>query len=343
MDPGKRQDAERMQQAVEAASRVRGQTSPNPWVGAVVVPGTDTGDESFTGATEPPGGPHAEIGALRAAGERARSGTLYVTLEPCAHEGRTPPCTDAIIESGIRRVVVGIEDPDPQVCGSGIAALRSAGIEVELGVEADLVSEQLAAYLKHRRSGRPWVVLKLAATLDGGTAAPDGSSQWITGEAARIDAHRLRARADAVLVGAGTVRTDDPTLTVRLPPDDPDFRGPDAQPMRVVLGRVAEGASVQPALELQGDLGGILDELGTRGVLEVLVEGGASVAHAFHASGLVDRYVLYLAPALFGGDDAQPLFAGPGAPTLDDLWRGQVRSVTSLGGDLRVELSASTS
>jgi diaminohydroxyphosphoribosylaminopyrimidine deaminase/5-amino-6-(5-phosphoribosylamino)uracil reductase len=343
MDPRRQQDAEWMRQAVEAASRVRGQTSPNPWVGAVVVVGSDADDEWFTGATAPPGGPHAEIGALRAAGERAKSGTLYVTLEPCAHEGRTPPCTDAIIESGIRRVVVGIEDPDPQVCGSGIAALRSAGIEVELGVEADLVSEQLAAYLKHRRSGRPWVVLKLAATLDGGIAAPDGSSQWITGEAARIDAHRLRARADAVLVGAGTVRADDPTLTVRLPPDDPDFRGPAAQPMRVVLGRMPEGASVQPALELQGDLGDILDELGTRGVLEVLVEGGASVAHAFHTSGLVDRYVLYLAPALFGGDDARPLFAGPGAPTLDDLWRGQVRSVTSLGGDLRVELSASTS
>jgi diaminohydroxyphosphoribosylaminopyrimidine deaminase/5-amino-6-(5-phosphoribosylamino)uracil reductase len=343
MDPRKQRDAEWMQQAVEAASRVRGQTSPNPWVGAVVVPGSGTDDEWFTGATAPPGGPHAEIGALRAAGERANSGTLYVTLEPCAHEGRTPPCTDAIIESGIRRVVVGIEDPDPQVCGRGIAALRSAGIEVELGVEADLVSEQLAAYLKHRRSGRPWVVLKLAATLDGGIAAPDGSSQWITGEAARIDAHRLRARADAVLVGAGTVRADDPALTVRLPPDDPDFRGPAAQPMRVVLGRAPEGASVQPALELQGDLGDILDELGTREVLEVLVEGGASVAHAFHTSGLVDRYVLYLAPALFGGDDARPLFAGPGAPSLDDLWRGQVRSVTSLGGDLRVELSASTS
>jgi diaminohydroxyphosphoribosylaminopyrimidine deaminase / 5-amino-6-(5-phosphoribosylamino)uracil reductase len=239
-------------------------------------------------------------------------------------------------------VVVGVEDPDPQVSGRGIAALRSAGLEVESGVEADAVREQLAPYLKHRRTGRPWVVLKLAATLDGRTAAPDGSSQWITGEMARLDAHRLRARADAVLVGAGTVRTDDPALTVRLPPDDPDFRPPDAQPIRVVLGRVPAGASVEPAVELRGDLGDVLDELGSRGVLEVLVEGGATVAHAFHTSGLVDRYVLYLAPALFGGDDARPLFAGPGAPTLDDLWRGQVRSVTSLGGDLRVELSPST-
>ncbi|HEY7946385.1 MAG TPA: bifunctional diaminohydroxyphosphoribosylaminopyrimidine deaminase/5-amino-6-(5-phosphoribosylamino)uracil reductase RibD, partial [Acidimicrobiales bacterium] len=273
----------------------------------------------------------------------AESGTLYVTLEPCAHQGRTPPCAAAIIESGIRRVVVAIEDPDPLVSGRGIAALRSAGLEVEVGVEREAATEQLAGYLKHRRTGRPWVVLKLAATLDGRIAAPDGTSRWITGESARSDAHRLRARADAVLVGAGTVRADDPALTVRLPAGDPDFRGPDEQPIRVVLGRAPAGAAVAPAWELSGDPGSVLDELGRRGVLEVLVEGGATVAHAFHSSRLVDRYVLYLAPALFGGDDARPLFAGPGAPTLVDVWRGRVHSVTSLGGDLRVELSPSTS
>ena len=275
---------------------------------------------------------------MRAAGERARSGTLYVTLEPCAHHGRTPPCTEAILASGVRRVVVGITDPDPVVDGAGIAALRSAGIDVEVGVGEEAVSDQLAPYLKHRRTGRPWVVLKLAATLDGGTAAPDGTSQWITGDEARMDAHRLRARSDAVLVGAGTVRTDDPALTVRLPREDPWFRGVDEQPLRVVLGTVPTGAAVAPALELAGDLSGVLDELGRRDVLTVLVEGGAAVAHAFHASGLVDRYVLYLAPAFFGGSDARPLFDGPGAPSMDRLWRGTLHSVTSLGGDLRVEL-----
>ncbi|HEV3266236.1 MAG TPA: dihydrofolate reductase family protein, partial [Acidimicrobiales bacterium] len=230
-------------------------------------------------------------------------------------------------------------DPDPQVSGRGIDFLRQAGVEVDVGVAADQVADQLAPYLHHRRTGRPWVVLKLAATLDGRIAAPDGSSRWITGAAARADAHRLRARSDAVLVGAGTVRADDPSLTVRLPDDDPDCRGPSEQPLRVVLGHVPDGAAVLPALELDGDLGMVLTELGDRGVLQVLVEGGAGVAHAFHAAGLVDRYVLYLAPALFGGDDARPLFAGPGASTLDGLWRGTIRSTTNLEGDLRVELS----
>jgi diaminohydroxyphosphoribosylaminopyrimidine deaminase/5-amino-6-(5-phosphoribosylamino)uracil reductase len=237
-------------------------------------------------------------------------------------------------------VVVGMEDPDPAVRDRGVAGLRAAGLQVEVGEGESKVGEQLAPYLKHRRTGRPFVVLKLAATLDGRIAAPDGTSQWITGPEARADAHRLRSASDALLVGAGTVRSDNPTLTVRLPSDDPAFRPPDGQPLRVVLGRAPSGAAVEPALEMGGDLGTVLDDLGARGVLQVLVEGGASVAHGFHAAGLVDRYVVYLAPALFGGDDARPLFAGPGAPTLDALWRGEVRSVTSLGGDLRVELSA---
>jgi diaminohydroxyphosphoribosylaminopyrimidine deaminase/5-amino-6-(5-phosphoribosylamino)uracil reductase len=328
-----------MARAVRAADGVRSMTSPNPWVGAVVV-GGGAEAPSFVGATAPPGGPHAEVTALRAAGPAARGGTLFVTLEPCAHHGRTPPCTDAVIASGVRRVVVGVEDPDPAVQGRGVAALRAAGLEVEVGVGRAEVTDQLGPYLKHRRTGRPWVVLKLAATLDGRIAAPDGTSQWITGPEARIDAHRLRSASDAVLVGAGTVRADDPALTVRLPPDDPDSRTSEHQPLRVVLGRVPPGSLVEPALELAGDLDDVLAELGARGVLQVLVEGGATVAHAFHAARLVDRYVIYLAPALFGGDDARPLFAGPGAPSLDALWRGRVRSVTSLGGDLRVELSA---
>jgi len=287
---------------------------------------------TFPGATEPPGGRHAEIVALQAAGPAARGATLATTLEPCSHTGRTAPCTDAIIEAGVARVIVAIEDPDPNVAGQGIARLEAAGIDVVVGVLAQGARAQLAPYLTHRTTGRPYVVLKLAATMDGRTAAPDGTSQWITGEAARADAHRLRAESDAVVVGAGTVRTDDPTLTVR------HAGGPD--PLRVVLGHAPEGAKVRPALELQGDLGLVLDDLGERGVLQALVEGGAAVAHDFHAAGLVDRYVLYLAPALFGGDDARGLFAGPGAPTLDDVWRGHIVSTTQLGDDLRIDLEA---
>ncbi len=229
-------------------------------------------------------------------------------------------------------------DPDPTVDGAGVAELRAAGLTVDVGVGAAAVSEQLAPYVKQRRTGRPWVTLKLAATLDGRIAAADGTSRWITGEEARLDAHRLRARADAVVVGAGTVRADDPALTVRLPAGDPQYRGPDEQPLRVVLGRIPEGAAAVPALELGGDPAEVLDELGRRGAIQVLVEGGARVAHEFHRAGLVDRYVLYLAAALAGGDDAVPMFAGPAAATMADLWRGELHSVTSLGDDIRVEL-----
>jgi diaminohydroxyphosphoribosylaminopyrimidine deaminase/5-amino-6-(5-phosphoribosylamino)uracil reductase len=258
---------------------------------------------------------------------------LYTSLEPCAHHGRTPPCTGAILAAGVARVVVGVLDPDPQVSGRGLAALRDQGIVVDVGVAADEAVDLLAPYLKHRRSGRPWVVLKLAATMDGRIAAPDGTARWLTGDAARADAHRLRAQSDAVLVGAGTVRCDDPELTVRVDPI------PEHQPLRVVLGHAPDAAKVHPALELSGEPGAVLDELGAKGVLQVLIEGGARVAHAFHRAGLVDRYVIYLAPALFGGDDAVPMFGGPGAPGVEDLWRGRLVSVTQLGSDVRVELA----
>jgi len=324
------EDLAAMRRALGLAASVRTRTSPNPWVGAVVI--TSQG-EWFEGATAPPGGPHAEVVALEAAGERARGATLITTLEPCAHHGRTPPCTGAILATGVARVVVGVLDPDPQVSGRGVEVLRAGGVSVDVGVGADEAAELLAPYLKHRRTGRPWVVLKLAATMDGRIAAPDGTARWLTGDAARADAHRLRALSDAVLVGAGTVRTDDPELTVRVGPS------PEHQPLRVVLGHVPDGAKVHPALELSGEPGAVLDELGAKGVLQVLVEGGARVAHAFHRSGLVDRYVLYFAPALFGGDDAVPMFGGPGAPTVGELWRGRLVSVTQLGSDLRVELA----
>ena len=239
-------DVEHMRRALAQAATVRSITAPNPWVGSVVVPPDfePDGGTVFAGATAPPGGPHAEVTALAAAGEAARGSTLYVTLEPCAHHGRTPPCSDAIIAAGVARVVVGIEDPDELVAGRGLAALRAAGIDVTVGVAADEVAEQLAPYCKHRRTGQPWVVLKMAASLDGRTAAPDGTSRWITGEAARRDAHRLRAQSDAVLVGAGTVRVDDPTLTVRL--DDEDGGEQRVQPLRVVLGQAPSTAKVRP-------------------------------------------------------------------------------------------------
>jgi diaminohydroxyphosphoribosylaminopyrimidine deaminase/5-amino-6-(5-phosphoribosylamino)uracil reductase len=329
MTQGTEGDRDLMARALTLAAGVRTSTAPNPWVGAVVVAADGT---EFGGATEPPGGRHAEIVALDAAGAAARGATLATTLEPCSHHGRTPPCADAIVAAGIRRVVVAVEDPDPHVAGEGLARLQDAGIDVVVGPGGDEARALLAPYLTHRTTGRPYVILKLAATLDGRTAAPDGSSQWITGDAARTDAHRLRAESDAVVVGAGTVRTDDPTLTVRL------VDGPD--PLRVVLGHAAADAKAQPALELQGDLGAVLDELGARGVLQALVEGGATVAHGFHQAGLVDRYVLYLAPALFGGDDARGLFAGPGAATIDDVWRGRIVATRQLGDDLRIDLEA---
>jgi diaminohydroxyphosphoribosylaminopyrimidine deaminase/5-amino-6-(5-phosphoribosylamino)uracil reductase len=293
---------------------------------------------TFEGSTRRPGGNHAEREVLARAGERARGATLHVTLEPCSHQGRTPPCVDAIVEAGVARVVVAIEDPDPNVAGRGLAGMRDAGIAVTVGPGAEAARAQLAAYLVHRRTGRPYVVLKLAATLDGRTAAADGSSQWITGPEARADVHRVRAESDAILVGAGTVRADDPRLTVRgvVAPDGASIR----EPLRVVLGRAPAGAAVHPCLELSGDPGAVLDELGGRGVVQLMVEGGAGVAGAFHRAGLVDRYVLYLAPALSGGDDGRPLFAGPGAPTIGDLWRGRIESVRPLGRDLRIDVVA---
>ena len=322
-------DAAAMDRAIALGWTARARAHPNPWVGAVVVGPDDA--TSYEGATAEPGGPHAEAAALAAAGEHARGATVYVTLEPCPHRGRTPPCADALIAAGVERVVLAMEDPDERVRGRGIARLRDAGVCVEVGLRAAEVTDQLAPYLKHRTTGRPWVVLKLAAGLDGRIAAPDGTSRWITGDAARHDAHRLRAESDAVLVGAGTVRADDPALTVR--------RAAGRDPLRVVLGRAPEGAAARPALEVAGDLGDVLDELGRRKVVQLLVEGGARVAHDFHAAGLVDRYVFYLAPVLFGGDDARPMFAGPGATTMAEVWRGAITGVTRLGDDVRVDLA----
>lgn len=323
-------DDEAMQHAIDLASGARRTAHPNPWVGCVLL---CPSGRVATGATHAPGGPHAETAALADAGPDAAGATAVVTLEPCSHTGRTGPCAEALADAGVRRVVVGVLDPDPRVAGRGLARLEAAGIEVVVGVGAPAVERQLAPYLHHRRTGRPYVVCKLAATLDGRTAAPDGTSQWITGEAARVDAHRLRAESDVVVVGAGTVRTDDPSLTVR------HLDGPD--PERIVLGSAPPDAAIRPCREWDGPLGELLDDLGREGCVQVLVEGGATVARSFHRAGLVDRYVLYLAPALFGGSDALGMFRGAGAGTIDDIWRGRIDSVELVGDDLRVELVAS--
>jgi diaminohydroxyphosphoribosylaminopyrimidine deaminase / 5-amino-6-(5-phosphoribosylamino)uracil reductase len=325
-------DSDHMARALELGASVRASTPPNPWVGCVL----RTRDGSlFEGATEPAGSRHAEAVALdaaRAAGADVTGATAWVTLEPCSHHGRTPPCADALVEAGVSRVVVALEDPDTKVAGQGLARLVTGGVEVVLGVGAPAAADLLAPYLHHRRTGRPFVVLKLAASLDGRTAAPDGTSRWITGTVARADAHGLRAESDAVLVGAGTVRADDPALTVR------DAPAPRGDPVRVVLGKAPKAAKVHPCLERSGSLTDLLDELGGLGHIQVLVEGGAHVAHEFHSAELVDRYVLYLSPTLFGGDDGRALFAGPGAPTMAAVDRGRIRAVTRLGPDLRIDL-----
>jgi diaminohydroxyphosphoribosylaminopyrimidine deaminase/5-amino-6-(5-phosphoribosylamino)uracil reductase len=324
-------DAAFMAEALAAGRRVRTSTSPNPWVGCVIVPAGD--GPAAEGATQPPGGLHAERVALELIGAGAAGATAYVTLEPCAHHGRTPPCADALIEAGVRRVVVALEDPDARVAGEGLARLRRAGVEVVVGIGAAEAEASLAPYLKHRSTGRPWVVLKMAASLDGRTAAPDGTSQWLTGAAARLDVQRLRAESDAIAVGAGTVRADDPALTVRIGGGP---GGGQRQPLRVVIGSVPDRARVRPALSHDGPIEDLLDELGRRGVLQLLVEGGAHVAHSFHAAGLVDRYVLYLAPAFLGGDDGRPLLAGPGAATMAEVRRGRLLDVRRLGDDVRL-------
>jgi len=316
-----------MQQALAAGDSARLITAPNPWVGAAL----ETPDGSFhLGATEAPGGAHAEVVAITSAGDNARGATLATTLEPCSHTGRTGPCVQAIIDAGIARVVIGVIDPDSQVHGSGIEQLRSAGIDVVVGVRQAEIADQLAPYLHHRRTGRPYVVVKLATTVDGRTAAPDGTSKWITCVEARTDSHHIRAESQAILVGSSTVRADDPALTTRL------VDGP--SPRRVVLGSATSGAKVHPCLEWRGEIGGLLDQLGEEGVLQLMIEGGPNTIAQFHAEGLVDRFVLYVAPAMFGGDDGKPVFSGAGAPTIDTLSRGRFVSVRSVGTDLRLDV-----
>ncbi len=318
-----------MRRALALSQAVLGSTSPNPPVGAVIL--DPTGQVVGEGATRPPGGPHAEVVALAEAGDRARGGTAVVTLEPCRHTGRTGPCTEALLAAGVGRVLYGQADPTPGAGGGG-QELSERGVGVAVLLPDEVALGPLEAWLDAQRLGRPHVTWKYAATLDGRSAAADGTSRWITGEESRADVHRLRAQCDAVVVGVGTVLADDPELTAR-----PD---PGHQPLRVVLdntGRTPPGAKVHPALVRAGtDLADVLAGLQDRGVVSVLLEGGPTLAASFLRAGLVDRVIAYLAPVLLG--------AGPGAladigvGTISEAPRLRLDDVTRLGADVRLTM-----
>ena len=316
-----------MSAAIAEGDKARVVSPPNPWVGAIV----ETQVGKFSGHTHAPGDNHAEMDALTKAGQNAVGSTLYVTLEPCAHQGRTPPCVEKIVEAGVRRVVIGIVDPDQRVRGRGIEYLQKKGVEVIVGVRAGEVKTQLAPYLKQRTTGMPWVVLKLAVTLDGRIAASDGSSNWITGQIARDRVQQIRLASQAVVVGANTIRADDSSLRARIP----DAK---RQPIRVVLGAIPDGAKVHPAEEFHGTVSDLIRSLGPRGVLQVLVEGGSRVAKEFLDLDLVDQFVFHIAPAVHGGSDGISAFAGKGALNVGGLTRLQVKSVTQFGDDTEIIL-----
>ena len=349
-------EAVAMRRAIVLASRGLGSTSPNPVVGCVIL--DSAGHPAGEGYHQRAGGPHAEIHALRTAGERARGGTAFVTLEPCNHTGRTGPCAKALIEAGITRVVYAVADPDPRA-GGGAETLRRARIRVEQGFLAEEAEAGNIAWLTSVRRGRPHVVWKYAATLDGRIAAVDGTSRWITSPQARADVHRLRAVADAVIVGSRTARTDDPHLAVR------GVKGA-VQPLRVVVDTyanavrpgarilddaaptliaVAEDTPLDQAGHLKDvvrlpraarglDIEALLTVLQERGVRSVLLEGGSALAGSFIEAGAVDQVVGYLAPVLLGS--GPPALANAGISTIADALRLQVTEIFRIGPDLRI-------
>jgi diaminohydroxyphosphoribosylaminopyrimidine deaminase / 5-amino-6-(5-phosphoribosylamino)uracil reductase len=324
-----------MSAAVLQAEGVKGATYPNPPVGAVIL--TAAGEIAGMGATQPPGGPHAEVMALRAAGGRAAGGTAVVTLEPCNHHGRTPPCVDALLAAGVAAVVYAVDDPGA-AAGGGAGRLRDAGVTVTGGVQAQRVADgPLREWLHRQRTGRPHVTWKFATSIDGRSAAADGSSQWITSAAARADLHRRRAAADAVVVGTGTVFVDDPRLTARLPDGSPAAR----QPRRVVVGHreIPPEAAVRddaaPTLLLRThDPREVIRALSEH--TDVLVEGGPTLAGAFLRAGVVDRILSYVAPVLLGG----PVTAvdDVGVATIAGALRWRYDDVTAVGPDLLLSL-----
>ena len=352
-----------IERALALAERGRGLVSPNPMVGAVLVAeGRIVGEGHHDG----PGRPHAEIVALREAGEAARGATLFVSLEPCDHHGRTGPCAEAIVEAGVARVIAAMRDPNPIVDGRGFDRLRSAGVEVIEGIHHEEAERLNEAFVKHVRTGLPFVTWKMAASLDGKVASRDGTSRWITGEPARADVHRLRAAADAILVGAGTVLADEPSLTVRMP----GYRG--RPPIRVLVdarGRVpasgdlftedaptlvatttlaleerrAEwGAAGAEVVVYETEPGGVplvrlMEDLGKRDAQGVLLEGGPTLAWSAVEDGLVDKVVVYLAPKLIGGTDAPTVLGGRGFAPIANALGLRIRAFDRVGEDLKVE------
>lgn len=355
-----------MAEAIRLARRGRYSTHPNPNVGCVIV---QQGEIVGRGWHARAGEPHAERLALREAGERARAADVYVTLEPCSHQGRTPPCADGLIEAGVRRVVAAMQDPNPRVAGAGLERLRAAGVEVETGLLREQAAGLNPGFLARLQRGRPWVRLKLAASLDGRTAMASGESRWITGASARQDVQRLRARSSAVVTGIGTVLADDPSMNVRLDAGQLEGVEPVRQPLRVVLdsglrmpvgakmlalpGEVlvltaSEDAQAWQRLQAAGaevallasdnsklDPAAVLGLLAQREINEVLLECGPTLAGAFMAAGLVDELVLYLAPHLMG-DAARGLFTLPGLAEMKDRIELEWMDVRRVGSDLRI-------
>lgn len=326
---------EAMRLAIGQGEQVKGGTYPNPPVGAVIL--DRAGDIAGVGGTQPAGGPHAEVIALRRAGERARGGTAVVTLEPCNHHGRTPPCVDALVAAGVTAVVFAVKDPNP-VAGQGSNRLAAAGVEVVSGTLADVVGGGvLREWLHKQRTGKPHVTWKYATSVDGRSAAADGSSQWITSEAARADVHRRRAVADAIIVGTGTVFVDDPTLTARLP----DGTLADRQPLRVVVGmreissdaKVLNDDSRTMVIRTRDPLE-VVAAMADR--VDVLVEGGPTLAGAFLRAGVVDRIVAYVAPILLGGPIAAVDDVGVLSIAHAQRWRFD--GMDRIGPDVRMSL-----
>lgn len=358
-------DYRHMARAIHLAERGLFTSDPNPRVGCVLV---NDGAVVGEGWHERAGEPHAEIMALRAAGERARGATAYVSLEPCSHHGRTPPCADALINAGVARVVAAMQDPNPQVAGQGLARLQAAGIAVENNILAAQAEALNPGFVKRMRTGRPWVRVKLAASLDGRTALASGESQWITGEAARADVHRWRARSSAMITGVATVLADDPALTARLTDNvavgqplrvvlDPRLKMPLTARLLSLPGQTlictldatleTEGAAAAALSEAgaevvavagEGDriaLPALLDLLGQRHINEVMVESGPTLAGAFVQAGLVDELILYLAPHLLG-DGARGLFILPGLEQMRDRIELEIADVRAVGRDWRI-------